>query len=87
MVAYFCLHLSDNYVDFSDIYVALQIFMLTCQIFMLTNHLLICWRLNPKNVFLFSLCHTVNNKIILQVDKIHDKSTKKSEKSLSDKLR
>ena len=35
MVAYFCHHLSDNYVDLSDLYVVLsQIFMLTCQLFM-----------------------------------------------------
>ena len=38
MVAYFCYHLSDNYVEM----LTCQIFTLTCQIFMLTCHLFIC---------------------------------------------
>ena len=39
MVAFFCHHLSDNYVDLSDL-LPCQIFMLTCQIFMFIIHLL-----------------------------------------------
>ena len=39
MVAYFCHHLSDNYVDLSDIYVDLSDLYVDCQIFMLTCHL------------------------------------------------
>ena len=52
MVACFCHHLSDNYVDLSDLYVVLSDFMLTCQIFMLTCNLFICKKMNLKNMFL-----------------------------------
>ena len=38
MVAYFCHHLSDNYVDLSDVLSTCQIKMSTCQVMMSTLH-------------------------------------------------
>ena len=63
MVAYFCHHLSDNYVDLSDLYVVLSdLYVHLSDLYVHLSHSFVRKKI-LKNVFLPSKYHKDNKKI------------------------
>ena len=71
MVAYFCNHLSDNYIDLSDLYVDLSIILVD----MSDHHVDLSEKKSSQLVDLYLVLQRVNASDYLLVNSISDKET------------